>query len=88
MLHKALKGGWHFPKDNMGNVKSDKPPKNNRYTHVGDAYSYGTGVLLPVVVRKKFKKPASQLRPSRAASYATGAPPRTMPIKRAPRRYA
>ena len=73
LLHRTLKGGWHFPKDNMGKPKSDKPPKNNMYTNIGDAFSYGVGVLLPVVQRKQFRKPASQLKPKRAASYATGA---------------
>lgn len=87
LLHKTLKGGWHYPKDNMGNAKSDKPPKNNKYTNLGDAFSYGVGVLLPVVMRKEFKKPASQLKPRRAASYATGAPPPTMTIKKRPRVY-
>ena len=81
LLHRALKGGWYYGKDNMGNAKSDKPHKPNMYSDIGDAFSYGVSIVLPIVQRKKFKRPASQLRPRRAASYATGVTPRypTMP---------
>ena len=88
LLHKTLKGGWHYPKDNMGNAKSDKPNKKSRYANVGDAFSYGISILLPWFPKADFRKPASQLKPRRAASYATGASPGfTIPIKRKHRAY-
>jgi len=46
ILHRAVRGGWHYKKDNQGRIMGDKPVKDI-HSHPGDAFSYGIGKLLP-----------------------------------------
>jgi len=76
LLHKALKGGWHYKKDNNGKRMGDTPVKNE-YSHPGDAFAYGISILMPYSVRDNYKKnkdSADRLaRMKRATSYGPGA---------------
>lgn len=45
ILHRALRGGWHYRKDATGKVMSDKPVKD-KHSHPGDAFGYGMAVIL------------------------------------------
>jgi hypothetical protein len=40
MLHRALRGGWHYHKDNVGRVLREIPVKD-AHSAVGDAFSHG-----------------------------------------------
>lgn len=75
LLHKALKGGWHYKKDNNGKRMGDTPVKNE-YSHPGDAFAYGISILMPYNVRDNYKKSkdsADRLaRMKRATSYGPG----------------
>ena len=46
VLHRALKGGWHYKTDNQGNIIGNKPVKN-AYSNPGDALAYGVAVTFP-----------------------------------------
>jgi hypothetical protein len=50
-LSEALAGGWHYAKTNAGEVLTDLPVKD-RYSHPGDAASYGIAVLLGIMERQ------------------------------------
>jgi hypothetical protein len=42
----ALRGGWHYPVSRSGIVGT--APIKNEWSHPGDAFSYGAGVLFPI----------------------------------------
>lgn len=46
VIHKALRGGWHYRKTNTGQVLRDIPEKDI-HSHPGDALSYGLAHILP-----------------------------------------
>jgi len=66
-LNRALRGGWHYKKDNAGNVMREKPVKNHS-SHPGDALSYGIAKLHPWTQNKIVKTDHTQSK-QRAASY-------------------
>lgn len=66
-LNRALRGGWHYKKDNAGNVVREKPIKNH-YSHPGDALSYGIAKLHPWTKSKQFTSDHT-ITKQRAASY-------------------
>jgi hypothetical protein len=68
-LHRALRGGWHYKKDNSGQVIRDKPIKD-KHSHVGDAFSYGIGKILPWKSRQSVPKFFSEKLRQRGAGYA------------------
>jgi hypothetical protein len=76
-LHKALKGGWHYKKDNNGNRIGNEAVKNDS-SHFGDAFGYGVAILHPYSVREAFDKNKERAdrvaRMKRATSYGPGAP--------------
>ena len=45
VMHRALRGGWHYKKDSSGRIYTDKPLKD-MHSHPGDALSYGVCHLL------------------------------------------
>ena len=45
VMHRALRGGWHYKKDAAGRIYTDKPLKDI-HSHPGDALSYGVCHLL------------------------------------------
>lgn len=55
LLHRALRGGWHYKMDNSGNIIGDQPEKNEM-SHAGDAFSYGVSVLMPYATRDRLNK--------------------------------
>ena len=40
ILHRALRGGWHYHKDTSGKILRDTPVKD-LHSHPGDALSHG-----------------------------------------------
>lgn len=74
-LHKALKGGWHYKKDNSGNRIGTEAVKNDS-DHTGNAFAYGIAILHPYSVREEFQKNKEKAdritRMRRAASYGPG----------------
>jgi hypothetical protein len=77
LLHKALKGGWHYKKDNNGKRISALPVQNE-FDHPGQACAYGVAILMPYSVRADYKKNKAHVdrsaRMKRATSYGTGGP--------------
>jgi len=71
LLHRALKGGWHYKTDNNGNVTGDKPVKNE-HSHPGDAFANGIAILMPFDPRKELKKVTDAEKKKRAMSYRGG----------------
>ena len=73
LLHRALNGGWHWKKDNSGNVVGTLPVKD-KFSHPGDAFSYMVSVLFPYgVKRSPNKKPMDpRARQKLARSYRGG----------------
>jgi hypothetical protein len=60
-LHRAMKGGWHYKKDNNGKVVGDMPVKN-QHDHPGMAFSYGISLLMPYSASKQFAKVSATVR--------------------------
>ena len=71
LLHQALKGGWHFKKDNSGNVVGRTPVKN-AHAHVGNSFAYLISMLMPYDIRKEIKEVEKTVRMQRALSYGGG----------------
>jgi hypothetical protein len=71
ILHRALKGGWHYKTDNNGNIIGEKPVKDH-HSHPGDAFANGIAVLMPHNVRKAFQMRSEKERMKRAMSYRGG----------------
>ena len=55
LLHRALNGGWHWKKDNSGNIVGTLPVKD-KFSHPGDALASMVSVLFPYVKRPKNKR--------------------------------
>jgi len=68
LVHRALKGGWHYKKDNQGRIVGKKPVKD-RFSHAGDALSYGVNYLLPWKPRASIPSDYKNRMRKRAASY-------------------
>lgn len=67
-LHRALNGGWHFKKDNSGNIIGTSPEKD-AHSHVGDAFSYLVAQVFPFQ-RARPSKSETSARNVRAKSLA------------------
>lgn len=76
-LHKALKGGWHYKKDNNGN-RIGKEAVKNESDHIGNAFAYGVAILYPYSALEDYQKNKERadriIRMKRAASYGPAAP--------------
>jgi len=59
LLHRTLNGGWHWKKDNSGNIIGSLPVKD-KFSHPGDAFSYGVSVLFPYTRYRGKKKKAAR----------------------------
>ncbi|MCX5818437.1 MAG: hypothetical protein NT047_00765 [Deltaproteobacteria bacterium] len=70
LLHRALKGGWHWKTDNSGNVIGTTPVKNE-HSHPGDMFLYMISVLMPHDARAKKRLPP-QTAMDRILSYSSG----------------
>jgi len=55
LLHRALNGGWHWKKDNSGNIVGNLPVKD-KFSHPGDALASMVSVLFPYVKLPKKKR--------------------------------
>jgi len=71
ILHRALKGGWHYKTDINGHAIGDKPIKDI-HSHPGDAFANGIAVLMPYSARKKMKQVPLRIRQKQALSYRGG----------------
>ena len=75
LLHKALKGGWHYKKDNNGN-RLGNIPIQDQFDHHGNALCYGVSILMPYSARDEYLKNKDkidrQVRMKRAVSYGGG----------------
>jgi len=72
LLHRTLNGGWHWKKDNSGNVVGALPVKD-RFDHVGMAFTYGVSTVFPQeAVGRALKKRSRQQAMKRAMSYRAG----------------
>ena len=69
ILHRALRGGWHYKKDNSGIILRDKAIKDI-HSHPGDCLSYVIGTLLPWKKKKERSPETEQRRKLRARGYA------------------
>lgn len=72
MLHRALKGGWHYKTDNAGRLIGDKP-EQDQHDHPGQALAYGVAVLMPYSAKAEYDKVLAAHRAAqqrRAMSYA------------------
>ncbi len=88
-VHKALKGGWHYKKDNNGHRMGELPLKNE-YDHIGMALAYGIAIVFPYNARDQYQKDKEKVdrmqRMKRATSYGSGATLPQMPPMSADRR--
>jgi len=71
ILHRALKGGWHYKTDMSGAVIGDKPVKDI-HSHPGDAFANGVGVLTARPKKTRAKQESIHQRQKRARSYRGG----------------
>lgn len=71
ILHRALKGGWHYKVDNSGNIMGTTPVKNE-HSHPGDMFLYLISVLMPYDAARLRKRKAPQADMNRILSYASG----------------
>jgi hypothetical protein len=71
LLHRALKGGWHYKTDNNGKILGKLPVKDE-HSHPGDAFSYIIAALMPYEERQAMKKIDKDSRMKRALSYGPG----------------
>lgn len=74
LLHRALSGGWHYPKNNMGERSGNLPVKNAS-SHVGDAWAAAVCRLQPSQytdkkLMERYRKENQRLR-QRASGYIT-----------------
>jgi hypothetical protein len=70
MLHRSLRGGWHYKRTNTGEVLRDKPVKDI-HSHPGDALSHGIAKLLPWKAPVLIDKAMRERTHRRACGYAT-----------------
>ncbi len=75
MLIKGLKGAWHYPTNNQGQITSTLPEQNEE-CHVCEAYANAVHVLLPMANFSKQEmskyRELRQRNLDRAKTYATG----------------
>ena len=73
LLHKGLKGGWHYKTDNSGKAISNIPEKNP-ISHICEAWANGVCVMLPVNVAQNLGdlKAVAAKAKKRAQTYAVG----------------
>lgn len=69
-LHRALRGGWHYKKDNSGHIVGTLPIKDE-HSHPGDAFASLISVIMPHDVQKEIKKTEKDARMKRALSYGS-----------------
>lgn len=69
ILNRALRGGWHYRKNNSGDVLRDKAEKDI-HSHPGDALSYGIGRLLPWKAPRRMNPRTAKTMKNRAKGYA------------------
>jgi hypothetical protein len=69
ILHKSLRGGWHYAQDSSGNIIRAKPVKDI-HSHPGDAFAYGCSVYSPGVREQSTEEREALEAP--AFSYAGG----------------
>jgi hypothetical protein len=67
LLHQCLRGGWAYPTDNSGNVAGSGWPKKNRWSHLGEALSYGLAVVLGLYSRAGFDQQNARMTRQAAA---------------------
>jgi hypothetical protein len=73
LLHKGLKGAWHYKTDNSGKAVSNIPEKDE-ISHVCEAWANGVCVMLPANVVQdvsSLRQAAGRAR-KRAQTYAVG----------------
>ena len=56
LLHKGLRGGWHYKTDNSGKAISNVPEKDE-ISHICEAWANGVCVMLPVNVAQNLGEP-------------------------------
>lgn len=71
LLHRSLKGGWHFKTDNSGHVIG-KTAVDNQHAHPGNAFAYMIAKILPYEVKKVLQARNREAEAARVNSYATG----------------
>lgn len=71
LLHRSLKGGWHFKTDNSGHVIG-KTAVDNQHAHPGNAFAYMIAKILPYEVKKVLQARNREAENARVNSYATG----------------
>jgi hypothetical protein len=73
LLDRALNGAWHYPVDNQGKRRREKPVKDAA-SHVGDAFANGCCVLRPSPRKadlRAYRQVALKVK-KRAQGYAVG----------------
>lgn len=71
LLHRALRGGWHWKVDNSGHVLGTTPVKNE-YSHPGDMFTYLISSVMPGLAKQETRLRDRTAEIARIASYATG----------------
>lgn len=73
LLHKGLRGGWHYKTDNSGKAVSNIPEKDE-ISHVCEAWANGVCVMLPTNVVQDLSslRQAAGKSKKRAQTYAVG----------------
>ena len=71
LLHRTLRGGWHWKVDNSGHVLGATPVKNE-YSHPGDMFTYLISSVMPGLAKEAPKTRDRLAEIARVASYATG----------------
>lgn len=69
-LHRALKGGWHYKKDNNGRQLGTEAIKDE-FSHAGDSFASLIAILMPYNPRAEMKKIDKETRMRRAQSYGS-----------------
>jgi hypothetical protein len=73
LLHKGLRGAWHYKTDNSGKPVNNVPEKDE-ISHICEAWANGVCVMLPVTVAQNIGdlKAAAAKAKKRAQTYAVG----------------
>jgi hypothetical protein len=73
LLHRALKGGWHYKTDNNGRIMGKLPVKDE-FSHPGEAFCYIISGLMPYDAKKELQKIDRKVKMQRALSYGPAGP--------------